>query len=61
MESVRPFEGVTSRTELRGGSVEVPDSIKKMLHTLNYIESVTPEKQSSYSPMKNLRVEGANY
>ena len=34
IESVRPFEGATSRTELRGDSMELPDSIKKMLNTI---------------------------
>ena len=34
IDSVRPLEGHTSRTELRGDSLELPDSIKKMLNTI---------------------------
>jgi len=34
IDSVRNIEGATSRTELRGDSLELPDSIKKMLNTI---------------------------
>jgi hypothetical protein len=38
IDSVRPLEGATSRTELRGDSLELPDSIKKMLNTIGNME-----------------------